>query len=280
LNAVFAGLFLIACSSQPKPTAVTNQSTATGPPIVHVAACPFSVVTPFDHELFAGCAPPPFTQSFGVCGHHACSQPCKIQSGAETVAVTYDHGRFAEAKHVDGSKKDNLDDIACTYDGDRMKTCTHSFYGALAATRDPSGDLAKLLEAEQPDQPRVFTYDTHHRVASYAEFHESFDATYGEADRLERLAWHYKGKDSTSTFRYDSDGDVVESIDSEEGMRTTYEYGPNKLLRHVVTTTGHDNPNVDTLLEYDPKDRLVRQTLTDPSRSPQSVFVTTYAYCD
>ena len=280
MNVVLACVFLIACSSPPKPSAVTNQATATGPAIAHVAACPFSVVTPFDHELFSGCAPPPFTQSFGVCGHHVCPQPCKIQSGAETVAVTYDRGRFAEAKHVAGSQKENLDDVACAYDGDRMTTCTHSFYGELAATRDPSGQLAKLVEAEQPDQPRVFTYDAHHRVASYAEFHESFDATYGDADRLERLAWRYKGKESTSTFRYDSDSDVVESVDSEEGMRTSYEYGPNKLLRHVVTSSGHDNPNVEHQLEYDAKDRLVREKLTDPSRSPQSVFVTTYAYCD
>ena len=275
---VFAGLLLIACSAPPKPSAVTNQSTATGPPIVHVAACPFGVPTPFDHELFSGCAPPPFTQTFGVCGHHPCPQPCKIQSGAETVAVAYVHGRFAEAKHVAGSKTENLEDVACTYDGDRMTRCTHSFYGPLAVIRDPSGVITKLVENEDTDQPRVFTYDAHHRVASYAAFHESFDATYGEADRLERLARLDMGKPSTSTFRYDSDGDVVESID--EGARTTYEYGPTKLLRHVVTKSGDGDPNVEHQLDYDSKDRLVRETLTDPSRSPQSVYVTTYAYCD
>jgi hypothetical protein len=275
---VVAGLWLIACGSPPKQSVVTNQATAIGPAIEHVAACPFSVPTPFDHELFSGCAPPPFTQTFGVCGHHPCPQPCKIQSGAETVAVTYDHGRFAEAKHVAGSKTENLEDIACTYDGDRMAKCTHSFYGPLAVTRDPSGVITKLVENEKTDQPRVFTYDAHHRVASYAEFHESFDATYDKDGRLERLSRLDMDKPSASTFRYDSDGDIVESID--DGMRTTYEYGPNKLVRHVVTTTGPGNPNVEYQLEYDAKDRLVRETKTDPSLSPQSVFVTTYAYCD
>jgi hypothetical protein len=269
---------LIACGSPPVPIVVTNQSTATGAVIGHVAACPFSVPTPFDHELFSGCAPPPFTQTFGVCGHHACPQPCKIQSGPETVAVTYDHGRFVEAKHVAGSQTENLEDIACTYDGDRMTRCTHSFYGPLAVSRDPSGAITKLVENEKTDQPRVFTYDAHHRVASYAEFHQSFDATYGEGDRLERLSRLDMDKPSASTFRYDADGDIVESID--DGMRTTYDYGPNKLLRHVVTSPGRNTPNIEHQLEYDPKERLVRDTLTDPALATHSVFVTTYTYCD
>lgn len=278
MNVVLAGLLLIACSSPPKPAAVTNQATAIAPPIVPIGPCPFGVLTPFDHELFAGCAPPPFTQSFGVCGHHACPRPCKIQEGDETVVATYDHGRFVESKHLDESKKHSLEDVACTYEAGRMTTCTHSFYGPLAATRDSSGDLTKLVETEKPDQPRVFTYDAHHRVASYAEYHESFEVTYGADDRIERVAWHLKGRDSPSTYRYDSDGDLIESIDNAEGMHTSYEYGPTKLLEHIVVAD-HDHSIVDTRLAYDASGRLVSETATDPARA-QTLYVTSYTYCD
>jgi YD repeat-containing protein len=265
-------ILLAACGGAPAP-AVANKTTEVTRDKAPIAACPFGVPSAFDHEVVAGCAPAPFEQTFNVCRHHDCPQPCKITVGNEIVVVTYDHGRFVSTKHLDDAKHDHLRDQSCTYDAaGRLAACTDSFFGVMTAKRDASGQLVEIAMGDQA--PRTFTFDAQHRLATYAEYHTAFEPHY-EAGRVAQITWHYKGKDSATTYGYNADGDVVSESDTEDKGATAYSYDADHRLVGVATRDGESFK-----LVYDNQDRLIEMTSTDPNLAPQSTFVTKYGYCE
>ena len=228
---------------------------------VHAATapCPVGDPEPIDHELFPGCPAAPYTAPFSVCPHGECPKPCRVELEArqccpvvpyfETQAITYDaRGRFLAATHVKGTESGNLLDVSCTYAGDHAAKCQYSIYGKPTVTtiakRDDKGVLIATSNGGSESSDATYSY-AGDQVSAMEAGRESSKYTYNPKHQLVRVDDQYKSEHTTTTYKYNAIGDVIEA--NANGQITTYSYDAK---RRPITQTSDDNGEETSLLIF------------------------------
>jgi YD repeat-containing protein len=154
------------------------------PPRGDVAsACPLQVYPDqvWAHEVFPACPEMPFTaERLPVCAG-ACPHPCRAITGARSFAISYDtQGRWIESRLESSTDTSDLLSVRCSYDGDRMATCTRRYVGNIEWTdkleRDDRGRLIRVVnDQEQIEIRRDATGRTIAIVDPHADVHFAYD---------------------------------------------------------------------------------------------------------
>lgn len=241
-----AVLIAFAACQPTAPPVLTNVVAAPATePRVPFAPCP-SMEGPIEHELFRGCAPAPYHETFATCRHRDCPKPCRVQLvGGGTQSVTYDErGRLVLAL----GNEDRLLDQSCTYDGDRIAECHLLYEGRPVTTQKVWRDAAGHIIGTSDGRPMV-GYDPHYtwangHVVTLDSSMQHAEYTYS-GDRMIEWDQEDMGEKQRTTYTYDTDGDVIAS--SRDGA---YLYDSRKRLVAVGNVK----------LEWDDRDRLIRST--------------------
>ena len=174
---------IAACRPAPRP----SES-----PVAAVAsACPLSVFPdqPWAHEVFAGCPEMPFAaERLPVCLTNSCPHACGAITGARVFAIHYDgRGRWIDSQLESSTNAADLLSIACTYDGDRLATCTRRYVNNAEWTdrleRDAAGRLVRVVNDQEQIEIRR---DAAGRPIALVDPHGETHFAYDERGRIVR----------------------------------------------------------------------------------------------
>ena len=152
---VLRHLWLVAvssCGAQSTPNPIANNAGPERLPAVQSVCPPTPLpagleVTPWTHELFAGCPTAQFPYDVAVCNGE-CPRPCRaiVHNGSTTQTATFAYdarGRWLSTTSDDGPSL--MYRGACTYDGDALATCNR-----VTMRRDERRRLVRVSAAMRP----------------------------------------------------------------------------------------------------------------------------------
>jgi YD repeat-containing protein len=272
----FVAVTLAACGLNVAKPVVANRASShdtAGPR----AACPTQTLFGWEHEVWPACPTLPFRYDFDVCNGEPCPQPCRVEVEAHeadrpvqaAADATYDtRGRLTAMTPLAG---EYIDNARCTYDGDRMTGC-----GGAVLAYDEHGRVTMVTEAPLEEYgfgPQAYAYDEHGRVRSMTiakrdEDAYRYDYRYDDRGRVIRVDSLESGIHQHSSYRYGSDGRLVES----ENDFVTFHYSYDPRGRVVSVKDGRG----EVALSYDDRGRLVREVTRDGPADPLRIH--TYVY--
>jgi hypothetical protein len=289
LPALALTLALGACWRDATPTLAPNGHVA------QPGACP-GIVSSYlhdswlwNHELFAGCSPPPFYRDVTCEG--GCPTPCRERdtdtrtAASQTIAFTYVDGRLVAADDRTSDRSSSLTPdhtylppyatpSRCTYEHDALSSCTTA-RGRFVVRRDAGGRITRI---DEPTGSLAVSYDERGDATEFVVHGDKWITHNADVDTI------------TATLRYDARHRVVEERGGGSVERFAYDrYG--RLLDGQGVRRDYD-PTTDLLLgvetislslttfTYDAKRRPIRVTTQDfrgPSETwPFRLYETRY----